>query len=701
MGRDGVTYGNIGADKIGVDRFRQILTWPLIYRPAYLCDLEGSAPDGWHQMHEEMQDVGRNFFNFRSEKHWERVYDLLDHLGPEPGTLGSGSGTLGPEPGTGDRRAGGDITSRWPTASDFEKPSRASDKERIASDPGDRRNEYAYFFDFVQSHLFERGERATDCVGKRDIFLYRRTDIDTCTVDLMVPGSAPTAVDRALTVLRFNLCVDRINLYLFSSGVAVLAVEVSGKRDCLSHLVCEDGKQTERPVAGGLTVAHVQRFQNFFRRIYAPYYNPEHFSNAAARLRALGFDRPKTAKPLFLEEEVPLQVLWSAPKSHPAGSAPLRDGFLTDRPGADLREWPQHGERRIDVLPYWNDVLPGRISEAFRAEPPNRCPWRSFSDDRLPSMLFVALDPKMGWAYPPSRLLPRHDWIRLCFADADGASDPYEPTFLADFEKENCYDRFWHLGTRYLFSGYSFAGVMTADGFSKTLEKHFRRHYFQLGLLNVMELATQIGISSRITEIVKAYQSRGNSSSWFGQAIIRVRQDFQQYVHRFRFHGVSSQMQPREMQALWRGRMGVDDIFGEVKEELETASEYAFATEQQVQADTGSYLAVIATLFAVVTLPTAILGMNVIFGNGLPQELLAPLGVEATGAQSPESASFALEGRVFLLSVSALAFLAWVGVQSFETKSTRHLRSSRFLKRALLGLAGLALGVGAALPHIL
>lgn len=70
--------------------------------------------------------------------------------------------------------------------------------------------------------------------------------------------------------------------------------------------------------------------------------------------------------------------------------------------------------------------------------------------------------------------IARPDWVRLCFVD--GASKdvayPYTERTLGDFEREHCYDRFYDLGTRQLFSGYAFVVVGGGGFFDDIIRNH-------------------------------------------------------------------------------------------------------------------------------------------------------------------------------------------------------------------------------------
>lgn len=116
----------------------------------------------------------------------------------------------------------------------------------------DRYAEGVYFHEFVQSFLFRKGGSTKS--GKqtpRDMpwmRLFQRSDIATVEV----------ALEQSR---RFRLTVERLNLYLFSSGSAILVLEVSTK-----------GVAPRQ----SWSLADVQDFHDRFRRAYIPYATVTH-----------------------------------------------------------------------------------------------------------------------------------------------------------------------------------------------------------------------------------------------------------------------------------------------------------------------------------------------------------------------------------------------------------------------------------------
>ena len=189
--------------------------------------------------------------------------------------------------------------------------------------------------------------------------------------------------------------------------------------------------------------------------------------------------------------------------------------------------------------------------------------WRQIIDERIPSMMMLGVREASG--------MTRGDFVRLCFQDEPGRDEyPYAESFLEGFEKKHCYDRFWHgeTGTRYMFSGYSM--IMFGNGdpanpkdfFHATLGEHFRRHYFQMGLLIQLQFAALLSLSHRVSEAVK--NKKNGDKTVFRDEMLDIEREFLAFEQRYWFSQVSNQLQAREIYDLWLERTNVAKVYLEV-----------------------------------------------------------------------------------------------------------------------------------------
>ena len=109
---------------------------------------------------------------------------------------------------------------------------------------------------------------------------------------------------------------------------------------------------------------------------------------------------------------------------------------------------------------------------------------------------------------------------------------------------------------------------------------HMQRHYYQMFLLQVIDKAVMLGLSSRITQAVEQFGDRSHEPE-LADSLQDIERDFLQYVHRFRFTGVSGQLQAGEMYAQLRQVTGLDQLFQDLKAELDLAVSFLSLREAE------------------------------------------------------------------------------------------------------------------------
>ncbi|MFZ4700728.1 MAG: hypothetical protein ACOYMG_11825, partial [Candidatus Methylumidiphilus sp.] len=382
--------------------------------------------------------------------------------------------------------------------------------------------------------------------------------------------------------------------YLFDHGVAILVVEV----------------YSNNPLSLGL----VEEFLDRFRRAYPPYWETQ--GDAAGHC-------PREVKWLKANERAII------PGSN---YNEARDfiGFVNkNKATMPSRHW-QH---LLEPLEPWKFDL---HKDAFA--------YRQIEDERMPFMAYLSLD--------DPRHLQRGDFIRLCLADGGGDSDklPYAHGFLQDFEKNYCYDRFWDpmmryredarqanpaynwLTTRYLCCGYGFVMVgkddrkadypFFTDAKNGALS-HFRRHYFQMGLIAHYHRAALLLFSDALSESVGKFNS--DHPRPFHDEVKIILGRLLRFTHRYWFREVSNQVQPRELFALWTKHLETQALFDQVKQEAQDANDFLDMQAQKEQGDEQKKLAEATKQLSEeqTNLSKATMRLSVVATVGLPAALIA------------------------------------------------------------------------------
>lgn len=190
---------------------------------------------------------------------------------------------------------------------------------------------------------------------------------------------------------------------------------------------------------------------------------------------------------------------------------------------------------------------------------------------------------------------------------------------------------------RYLIAGFHFAVVGAGGFFDDILVHHFRRHYFQMGLMLHMEFAGLLSTSSRITGAVSGLaageredgEPMERAERKFRDTMIQIERDFLRFVHLFHFTGLSNQIQPNELFLKWRHALGVDRIFADLEKEIETATQFLLSIEQREETLASSRLAAVATIGVVLGLAFTFLGMNLLVDKDV-LGLATPSGTPGT-----------------------------------------------------------------------
>jgi hypothetical protein len=263
--------------------------------------------------------------------------------------------------------------------------------------------------------------------------------------------------------------------------------------------------------------------------------------------------------------------------------------------------------------------------------------FRQIEYARMPLMAYLAMD--------DARALTRADFVRLGLVTGPGASEmlPYSARYMRDFEERYCYDQFWNEersgrpGTRFMSCGHAF--VMVGDGgdpffidADAGLLAQFRHQYFVLFVIPHIHKATLLMLSDRmVSALNKLRIDDPESIRRFKRTIRQLLEIFLRFTHRYWFHEVSDQPQAKKLYRMTSEYLGNDNLYDEIRDEIEDMSQYLETDTLRRQANTVVRLTV-ATVFGLIgSVVTGIFGMN-LFGFGeipLPLQVVALIAVTA------------------------------------------------------------------------
>jgi hypothetical protein len=238
---------------------------------------------------------------------------------------------------------------------------------------------------------------------------------------------------------------------------------------------------------------------------------------------------------------------------------------------------------------------------------------------RMPILAFLAMD--------DIRTLTRADFVRIAFATGPGDADtlPFASGYLADFESRFCYDRYredrqrddWSQ-TRFMCCGHAFALVGNRrDQLFMDKERgilgQFRHQYFLLGLIAHFHKAALLMLSDRLVVAVSKLDiTNSESIRDFRRDIRQTFEIFLRFTHRYWFHEVSDQVQMKDLFGMWRRHLGTQDLFTEVRDELQDMTQYLDSDVLRRHSNTILRLTVVTIFGLIGTITTGFLGMNLL-----------------------------------------------------------------------------------------
>jgi hypothetical protein len=246
---------------------------------------------------------------------------------------------------------------------------------------------------------------------------------------------------------------------------------------------------------------------------------------------------------------------------------------------------------------------------------------------RMPMMAFLSVD-RIGD-------ISRADMARLTFASSpvDRAGAPYSERFLTDFERQHCYDRFFHerpgagiVSTRFLLCGHALTIVAEGDAAKvedneRGLLGQFRHQYYLLFLICHFHKASLLMLSDRLVAAVKRLEVRTpRSATAFRAEIYRLQEAFMRFTQRYWFSDVSDQAQARDIFRMQRSQLDTEQLYRDLRSEIFDSVQYLDSDLLRRQSGSMHRLTAVTIVGLIGTVATGFLGMNLIAAAEQPLE---------------------------------------------------------------------------------
>lgn len=245
--------------------------------------------------------------------------------------------------------------------------------------------------------------------------------------------------------------------------------------------------------------------------------------------------------------------------------------------------------------------------------------YREIEYQRMPLMAYLAFDDVSK--------LSRGDLIRLGLVCQPWHSDtlPFTEQFLQDFEKNNCYDRYWDESrqdpwstSRIMCTGQNFVVVGSHEHRVFTNEKtgikrHYQNQYFLLFLIAHFQKAALLMLSDRMVQAISRLDVQSETSvKQFRSRIRQATAVFLRFTHRYWFEHVSDQAVARDLFGLMLKQLDSVSLFEKTRRRIMDMAEYLEGEEIKRQADTVVRLTVVTILGLIGTMTSGLLGMNLL-----------------------------------------------------------------------------------------
>jgi len=166
--------------------------------------------------------------------------------------------------------------------------------------------------------------------------------------------------------------------------------------------------------------------------------------------------------------------------------------------------------------------------------------------------------------------------------------------------------------------GHAFVMVGSAreayfTGLENGLLGQFRHQFFLLFLIPHFHKAALLMLSDRLVAALNRLEiGHAESVKQFKRAIRQILEVFLRFSHRYWFHEVSDQMQARALFRITSDHLGTENLYTELREEIQDMSQYLDSDSLRRQANTVVRLTVVTTAGLVATITTGFLGINLI-----------------------------------------------------------------------------------------
>lgn len=421
--------------------------------------------------------------------------------------------------------------------------------------------EYIYFHDYVRKFLYPQ-KLPSGAFPQDSVVFYEYQEKGPLKVEITYKVAKDT-LGLEYDQRTLAASIDGIYLYLFPHSVGILSIEIGNNCENIARPDPADTSTRDETirVSNG---ADILRFHELFRRIYPSYFEKNDKDRTDGFLKQVN------------KAEFPWKVLirQSDKEVYRYEAEKILDNVYL-QPGQTGRYIPAMSSYVANLM---NGVF--GIDPSKQSEPSQKVPYTPILDDRMLVYTYVEFSKKMA---PQSDEKTEQEmkeaanlyFAQLLYVDAPAKEYRYESGFMETLMAEHTYRRWDQYSTKIGFSRYS--GAFLYFGHDENFYRTFESMYYQMFLLIVYYRACLIRFSDEIAEVAKHFPETDKvkqpAAAKFVNELRTLRTHFMKFMNIHWFKEVSHQDQGIELFSIMRKAFDLDDMYGQVKEEIERADD--------------------------------------------------------------------------------------------------------------------------------
>lgn len=435
--------------------------------------------------------------------------------------------------------------------------------------------EYIYFHEYVRGFIFPCSKQDTTS-SENTALLYKYKLKTKPQITLTYKTSRGVEFDSEKSEKTISAWIQGIYLYIYPHDIGILTIETGNTQNNKDQVLKDKVPDNAEVAVSG---AEILLFNDMFRRIY-----PAYFENDKNGL----FEQIKNKEfPWTVSVHTPDELLYEYKAKDFVPTTHLKPNWT--------------GKLTPVSLSYVEGLLGSFFS------PESNQAYMPILDDRMLVYSYIAFPMNAQETLTPREL--EVFFSRFLYVESPENNYRYEEEFTKKMIAQNTYKRWEHYNTKTGFSRYS--GAFLYFGHEEYLHRPFASMYYQMFLLIVYYRSCLIRFADQIASISKQFTKVDiellNPSSQFLKQLSSLHGRFMKFMNVHWFKEVTNQDQGIELFSLMRQAFDLDDMYAQVKEEIERADELVQLLHQKKIERFHKHMTILGVIISIAAMIAAII----------------------------------------------------------------------------------------------